>query len=481
MPRIENVKRWRDVSAGNIQKVSSDISIPNSVPFSINLLFDKVLGEAVSREGTNIIGSQLIAGNACLGLFQHLDSTAASNKLFAGFNGLMSSSIYDVLGGNAEVTGLTASARQHYATFLNTTLMLNGSEKRSYFGGSWSSSGGRLDVGNVPAGAKFPIEFKDRMYCAVTDRIHYTSTPTSVTANAVSWTAAGSGSLQAEQEDGGGTIQGLNKVPGYLMIYKQRSLKRWNFDSSFPEDLINIGTQSHDSVVRARGKNYFFYGPNGFYETQGGYPKLISRPIQRIIEGIASSFYSSVNGWSDNENIYWSVGDVTVNFDRGYTETYTNVVLRFHIDSQEWAPLQYYHIFRALNQYISGNDTLIAGGDADGQVLQLNTGNTDYHATPKAIKYILQSPEFDFDFRERRKTLAEKICVHSDLTTGALLQVRMDYAEWKTIGSLKDVVTEVPINPITAFVFEFRIADSITGEQIKLRGLDFPYIDVLAN
>lgn len=472
MPRLENTKRWRDMSAGNIQKVSSDISIPNSVPFSMNLLFDKVLGEAVSREGTNIIGSQLSAGNPCLGLFQHLDSVAASNKLFAGFG----TSIYDVAGGDAEVTGLTASARQHYTTFLNTTLMLNGNEARSYFGGSWAASGGRLDVGNVPAGAKFPIEFKDRVYCAVTDKIHYTSTPT---ASVLSWSAAGSGSLQAEQEDGGGTIQGLNKVPGYLLIYKQRSLKRWNFDSSFPEDLINIGTQSSDSVVRARGKNYFFYGPNGFYETQGGYPKLISRPIQRVIEGIASSFYSSVNGWSDNENVYWSVGDVTINFDRGYTETYTNVVLRFHIDSQEWAPLQYYHSFRALHQYISGNDTLIAGGDADGQVLQLNTGNTDYGG--RAIKYILQSPEFDFDFRERRKTLAEKICVHSDLTTGALLQARLDYGQWESIGSLKDIVTEVPIKPMTAKVFEFRMVDSITGEQIKLRGMDFPYVDVLAN
>lgn len=473
MPKLQQTKRWRDVSSGNISKVSSDISIPNSVPFSINLLFDKVLGEAVSREGTNIVGSQLLAGNSCLGLFQHLDSVAANSKLFAGFG----TSIYDVLGGDAEATGLTASARQHYATFLNTTLMLNGNEARSYTAaGGWVSSAGALNVGQVPAGAKFPIEFKDRVYCAVTDKINYTSTPV---AGVVSWTASGSGSLQAEQEDGGGTLQGLSKVPGYLMLYKQRSLKRWNFDSSFPEDLINIGTQSSDSIVRARGKNYFFYGPNGFYETSGGYPKLISRPIQRIIEGIASSFYANVNGWSDNENIYWSVGDVTVNFDRGYTETYTNVVIRFHIDSQSWAPLQYYHSFRALNQYISSNDTLIVGGDADGQVLQLNTGNSDYNGN--AIKYILQSPEFDFDYRERRKTIYDKIYVHSDGTYGAELQVRLDYGQWVSIGSLKDIVSEVFIKPLIAKVFEFRIADSITGEQIKLRGLDFPSIEVHEN
>jgi len=89
MAKLEKTVKWRDVSAGNIQAVSSDITIPNSVPFSMNLLFDKVLGEAVSREGTTIIGTQLSAGNNCQGLFQHLDTTVASSVLFAGFNGVI--------------------------------------------------------------------------------------------------------------------------------------------------------------------------------------------------------------------------------------------------------------------------------------------------------------------------------------------------------------------------------------------------------
>lgn len=472
MLKLPETIRWRDVSGGNLQKVSSDIIIPNTVPFSINLLFDKVLGEAVSREGTNIVGSQLSAGNSCLGLFQHLDSTSANSKLFAGFNGI----IYDVVAGSSSLGSLNTTARMRFTTFMNTTLILNGVQSYSYTSSGWVSTGGALGVNGVPSGAQYPIEFKDRVYAAVTDRLYYTNTPTG---GAVSWSASGSGSLQVEQEDGGGTIQALNKVPGYLLIYKQRSLKRWNFDSAFPEDLVNIGTQSNESVVRARGKNYFFYGPNGFYETAGGYPKLISRPIQRIIEGISSSFYANVNGWSDNDNIYWSVGDVTINFDRGFTETYNNVVLRYNIDFQQWAPLQYAHEFRAMHQYISGSNTLIVGGDTDGQILQLNTLNTDYNG--QAIKYILQSPEMDFKFRERRKTISEKIYIHSDITSGAELQARLDYREWKSIGSLKDIVSEIQIKPMTAKVFEFRIVDSIVGEQIKLRGMDFPTVEILDN
>ena len=472
MARLTETVRWRDVSGGNIQKVSSDITIPNSVPFSMNLEFDRVLGEAVSRQGTNIIGSQMSAGNNCLGLFNHLDSTVANSVLLAGFNG----SIFDAGTGSEMLGGLNSSAQMEFATFLNTTLMLNGVQSRSYTNaGGWVSTGGALNVNGVPSGGKFPIEFKDRVYCAVTDRLYYTNT---ATGGSVSWSASGSGSLQVEQEDGGGTLQGLNKVPGYLMVYKQRSLKRWNFDSTFPEDLINIGTQSHKSIVRARGKNYFFYGPNGFYETQGGYPKLISRPIQRIIEGIASSFYTNINGWSDNKDVYWSVGDVTVNFDRGYTETYTNVVVRYTIDTQQFSVLRYAHNFRAMGQYISGNDVLIAGGDTNGQVLQINTGNTDYNG--QAITYILQSPEIDFKSREYFKSIDEKIFVHSDGTNGAEIQCRLDYSDWKSFGTIKDIVTEVSISkPMRARVFEFRLVDSITGEQIKLRGIDFPNVEVL--
>lgn len=471
--RLAETVKWRDVSAGNIQKVSPDIQIPNGIPFSMNLLFDRVLGEAVSREGTNIVGSQMSSGNPCLGLFQHLDSVAANSVLLAGFNG----SIFDAATGSEMLGGMNSTAQMEFATFLNTTLMLNGVDARSYTNaGGWVSTGGVLNVSGVPSGGKFPLEFKDRFYCAVTDRLYYTNVTTS---GSVSWSASGSGSLQVEQEDGGGTLQALNKVPGYLMVYKQRSLKRWNFDSSFPEDLINIGTQSHKSVVRARGRNYFFYGPNGFYETQGGYPKLISRPIQRIIDAISSSFYANVNGWSDNQDIYWSVGDITINFDRGFTETYNNVVVRFTIDTQQWAPLQYAHEFRAMHQYISGNDVLIVGGDTDGQAIQINAGNSDYGSV--AIKYILQSPEFDFGAREKRKTISEKVYVHSDITSGAELQSRLDYGPWQSIGSLKDIVSEVFIRAMTAKVFEFRIADSITGEQVKLRGMDFITVDILEN
>lgn len=439
----------------------------------MNMLFDEFLGEAVSRRGTSIIGAQMDGGgDPCLGLYQHIDTTFANSKLFAGFG----TSIYDVVNGDAEVTGLTASAKQRYETFMNATLMTNGVEARSYtHAGGWISTGGAFDLDNLPTGGQFPTEFKDRMYVAVNDTLHYS---TASDGSAIDWTADGSGTLLVESEDGGGTIQGLAKVPKFLMIYKERSLKRWDFDSTYPEDLVNIGTQSHESIVTARGKNYFFYGPNGFYETNGSFPKRISRPVQRFIDAIPSSFYENINGWSDNQHVYWSVGDLTVDFDRGYTESYTNVVLRFTIDTEQWAALQYAHEFRRLGQYISGTDVLIIGGNTDGHVLRLNNGNTDYGGA--AIRSILQSPEFDFQRREFKKRINSKIIVHADGLNGGQLQARLDYGQWAQIGSIKGFVSQVDLSrSLQANVFEFRVVESTSGLPVRIRGLDFPSIEIL--
>jgi len=417
MAVITQTIRWKDQSAGIVQKVASEIAIPNSVPFAINIDFNNDLGKAVSREGTNRIGNQLSVGNPCLGLHYFRDSVGSNHKLFSAFNG----TIFDTAGSTGEVSGLTATARCHFVTFLDEVLMLNGDQSRSTNGnGTWVTSGGSLNVAGVPGGAQFPEEWHDRLYALVVDRLYFTSTPSTGT---VSWGAAGSGSIQIEQEDGGGTGTALAKVPGYLLIFKERSLKRWNFDSTFPDDLVSLGTQSASSVVKARGRCFFFYGPLGFYETNGGRPVRISRPVQRFVDAIPSSYYADVSGGSDEEHVYWSIGDVTIDFDglgSVYSETHNNVVLRYTIDTQVWTAYKYDDEFRQFSRYTSGTDVVLTGGTDDGEVLQLNTGNTDFSGVP--ITYILQSDELNFGYSERMKTISDRIIAQSLNADGAMVQ-----------------------------------------------------------
>lgn len=474
--RLSETVRWRNFSGGILTSISSDIATQDTVPFAMNFIFDKELGLAVSRQGTNIVGSQLSAGNPCLGLTNFRDSVGANHALIAAFNG----SIFNVANGNTLASSLSSTGKIEFITFLDNVLAVNGVDQARYWAGAGTflTSGGNLDPGNVPSGTKYIIEWHDRCYAAGQaanpDRLNFSSTPVS---GVISWTSSASGSIQIEREDGGGTITGLGKVPGYLLIFKERSLKRWNFDSTFPDDLVNIGTQSQKSVVYGNGTVFFFYGPKGFYATKGGYPIRISKPIQRIVDAISSSYYENVSGWCDGEHIYWSVGDLTIDFGFGYTEAHNNVVVRYSLDTQEWAVLKYAHEFRAWSSFINGTNVLTVGGDSDGQVLQINTGNSDYNGN--AITYILQSPEIDFGRREALKEIGDRIIVHAYPAQGALLQARVNYGQWNTIGSVKGLVSEVQLSKsLKGNVFEFRVTESTTGAQVSLRGLDFPAVNV---
>lgn len=478
MALLSETVKWRDLSGGVISSVSSDIAIQNSVPFTMNFSFDEEIGLVLSRRGTNIIGSQLSAGNTCRGLYNFRDSVGSNSALLSVFNGL----IYNTVSGATLSSGLTASSKMEFVTFLNNVLAVNGTEPARYWDGSglFSTSGGYLDTGNVPSGSKYLLEFHDRLYVAGSstypDKLSYTTTPSSGT---VSWTTSGSGNIQIEREDGGGTITALSKVPGYVLIFKERSLKRWNTQSTFPDDLVTIGTQSQKSVVTANGTSYFFYGPRGFYATRGDYPTLISKPVQRIVDAITSSYYSNVSGGTDNRYIYWSIGDITVTFINGYTETHNNVVLRYTIDTQEWTVLKYVHEFRSFSQYVSGTDVLLSAGDMDGQVLQLNTGSSDYNGN--AIFLTLNSHELDFGRRHILKTIQHRIIVHTINGEGCSLQVRKDGEQWETVGNIHGNVTEIQISPFTAHVFEFRILGQTLNSRVIFRGLDFPVgsVDIL--
>ena len=84
MPKLPT-KEIRDLNRGIIQKVDNLLVPQNSVNFAFNLLFDEVLGRAVVRPGTALIGSRIVSGKKCLGLFQYIKSDG-TKILMAVFN-----------------------------------------------------------------------------------------------------------------------------------------------------------------------------------------------------------------------------------------------------------------------------------------------------------------------------------------------------------------------------------------------------------
>lgn len=458
----------RDVSEGVVQGVDNSITPPNAVYLAVNLVFDKVIGRAKLRSGTTLLGAQVSDNNACLGLYQH--TTASGTKVpLSVFNTVLYK--YTSSTWSSAKTGLTA-AKMRFETFLDTTVGVNGTDIiTSTDGATWNTTGGDLDISNMPSGVTLIKEFQDKVYVAGKsgnlDRLYYSSTPT---AGAVSWTS-GNGFIDIEAEEGAGAITALAKVPGYLLIFKERSMKRWDGSSTYPESLITIGAPSQEAVVQAR-QSVFYFNKRGVFETTGGYPRKVSRRIQDIIDAIPSSYYSSVSGGTDGERVFWSIGDITLD-----DLTLTNCVIIYNLDSQNWSLLSFPNEFKRFAIQVDSNgDEIVLGGDDDGNVWKVFSGTAD-GSTP--INYLLQYHPQEFSSRGRKKELSKFVVYNNNVKNGQL-SCRIDgNGSFQPVGIVNKNEHEM-IKDLKGRFFEFRVQGS-GQDDISLIGIDFPEVSMNLN
>ena len=462
-----------DFSGGMID-VNVNLAPSNTVDLLLNVDADVEIGSAVSRLGRATIGAQIVDNNTILGLHQHIDTdTAANNKLFATINasGGATSVIRNVTDATTDVTGLTASTKMRSMTFLGATLFINGADaERSYTSAGFITTGGAFDLANIPSSnkVKYCIEFLDRVYVAgdtaalTTSRLYYSSVPT---AGAVSWTS-GNGNVDIEAEDGGGPITGLGKVPGYILIFKERSMHRWNFSSAFPESLVQIGTPSQESVVMGGGLCAFYSNSNesakGFYITNGDRPICISqdnnRPIKKWVDAIAAASEANVAGWATDRYFAWSVGDLTVD-----GETFSNVVLKYNRLLNQWSMRTYPSEFRVFANYLVSSVNTTVGGDDDGTVYQLDKPATYTDAvttTTQAFNWRVRQNHLTYG-ENFQKTLKDRVVLRG-----------------KNIGMIKAsaIVDENLVNPIpldgvrrsSKNIAEIGIGSAVSGRTISI-------------
>lgn len=470
-----DTQQIRDVSNGIIQRIDNLLAPANSVAFAVNVLFGKKLGRGVLREGTALVGAQIADGKSILGLHQFILSNGTKH-LLAVVNGTGNSALYRYITDTwtTESQAGAKDMKHRFLTYLDTVMILDGTNKRSSADGdTWVTSGGNLDIGNCPAG-KFPVEWRDRVYvagvAAALDTVYYSSIPTE---NAISWTSQ-NGSITIEPFEGQGAITGLGKVPGYLLIFKERALKRWNGTSTFPDDLCFIGTPSHESIVYGKSTCMFFSasGKNsiGIYETNGESTVKISRPIQDIIEAILPANYANVSGYSDGEVAMWSIGDIV------YGDiTYNNVVILYHAESKTWSALSFPTCFKIFQPYIDSDSSIkIIAGNDDGEIIQLFTGTTDNYTgkTAQTIPYDLQYHPMEFGSRGKIKTLT-KVVPYAKQALGCQVSYRLDENGGfiSTPGIKSDYENETTIDK-QAHVFELRLNGFGTGGSTELIGID---------
>lgn len=476
---------YRDHSGGMVAEINETLGLPNIVKVGLNVDFDVEIGSAVTRLGTGIVGSQLVDNMSILGLQDFRDADGSNHALLATINavGGATSVVYKVGTGTIR-TGLTASKKMRFVTFLDAVLMLNGFDaEASYDGASVITTGGAFDLANIPGSNKCNIglEWLSRVYLAGDtanpDRLYYSSTPV---AGAISWTS-GNGYIDIEPEDGAGGIKGLGKVPGFLLIFKERSMTRWNFDSAFPESLIDLGTPSHESIVSAGGICAFFSASSrdtrGFYITNGDRPTPIShdrlRNIKKWVDAIPVANEANIAGWGTSRYFAWSVGDLTVD-----GVTYTNVVLRWNRILDQWSVRTYPTEFKVFSSYVdaSGNNTIV-GGDDDGQVIEIDKTDTytDYNNQP--IQFEVQYHEENFGFNQS-KSIGKSFIVNSRNMKGARMEIATDEKVYE-LNQIEGRITELKNDEdIKNNLFCFAIKGTVNGARGVLKEVEIPKVVV---
>lgn len=461
----------KDFSGGMATNLNPNLMPKNAVQLGLNMDFDEEIGSAVSRRGTELVGSQTEDNKDVLGLHQYVDhANSANNVLWAAVNnaGDTNSVITNVISGVDGVPGLTANTKMRFLSFLGETLAINGTDaERAYNGSAWITTGGAFDLANMPAG-NLAIEFLDRVYIAgVTanpDRLHYSGVSDG---SAVSWTV-GNGTVDIEPEDGAGPITALGKVPGYLLVFKERSMKRWNFLNAFPESLVDIGTPSQESVITGGGVCAFYSNSSedarGFYITNGGRPQAIShdttRPIKKWVDAIPAANEANIAGWATDRTFNWSVGDLTVD-----GISYTNVVLRYNRVLNQWSVRTYPTEFKVFARYVVSGVNTIVGGDDDGNVIRVDKDSTySDHPSATPIKFELRTDDYHFGFNQL-KSVNDKAVVRGVNTT----QLRTSFVVNGVYGNLITSVanffkTVLGIFNITRPVKGTTIAVHVSGE-----------------
>jgi hypothetical protein len=195
---------------------------------------------------------------------------------------------------------------------------------------------------------------------------------------------------------------------GNIIIFKGESVYRFDGSSSEPEPNISIGTTSSKSIVILG--NVFFFNSLGINMIGAGDPVLISIGVQKYIEGMNSDNWPKVSGGRDKENVYFWIGDVTINdpheFD--YGKTYSNVVLKFNTNTQVWTVYTGWDARCWCYDKDNGNTYF---GTSAGKIVKINTDYADVDgATSLPINFeVIFTPE-DNKYPERTKQ-TDKIVV----------------------------------------------------------------------
>lgn len=428
---------------GIIRPASVDDNlIPDgAVTESRNFSFSRI-GAATVRPGLAALGATVLTARPCVGLHNAFSGTAV-----AVFSNGGSSTIYSYNGSSWSMSldGGTASVRIRFVDFGSYTITPNFiyntlSSMRFWNAGSsrhWHNTGNPINPQNMWGYNIQLLEiYKSRIYAAgdprYPGRLFFSKVITS--AGNITWDPTVD-FVDINPNDGEDTT-GLKRFSLELLVFKPNYIYRFRVAGVDPDPLIKIGTRSHESIVEGK-RGLYFHHDSGFYRYSGGYPTEISRSISDIVDLIPYSQYANIVGWNDSDNIYWSVGNLTVT-ETTETISWTNVVLRYTESSDVWTMYSYASDIRRGITFNSGAAiTRIAGLD-NGVVTTINSGTTDLG---EPIKYRLRTKWYEWEGISSRKIIQEVVAVCEKAQATEIRYQIDEESAWHILGQVQGFVS----------------------------------------
>lgn len=470
--RIQDIYTSDDFTRGLVDDiaVSDSLAPKNSVRKAVNVRFDRPRGAVSQRYGTTAIGSVIVASNI-KGLHNfRAATTAATSRLIASVAGTLQ--YWNGTTWVSSHSGFEATAKSRFITYVDRVAHLNGVDAvRTWEGiAGWVASGTNLDEGNWPI-TRYAALLNGRMCAAgnttLPSRLYQSSIVS--TAGAISWTS-GNRNVDVYPNDGNGAITSIHSNGRVILIFKERGFYR--YDDNELQRIVGIGTPSHESVFTDdNGVTYFFgQGANsvGIYATNGGFPRKISRPIQKWIDAISASSYGDVAGFTDGSKCVWSVGNVTVD-----DIAYSNVCLVYVISDQTWTVEAYADSFKVFASYINTASSLVVvGGDSDGNVQTISSGNTD---NGTAINSECEFAPVVLGKRGETKTIEEIVTFARDCQ-GLNLLMAADEGRFEAIGGIDKRVKQFKAFPkLKGHLFYPKITCANSGTPFVFEGFEINY------
>ena len=263
--------------------------------------------------------------------------------------------------------------RFRFATFLDYVFRVNGVQEVATSIDPLTPTWGTTNAPTTITPSLVAV-FQDRVYVGrngtgSASRVYFSSLPAS---GAITWDTSND-FFDLNPDDGDG-LTAFENNGNRLLMWKARSMYRWNFGQTEPDRLIGVGTHSQECVKTNFDLGVtFFANEYGAYAYTGGRPKLISRKIQKWFDAIPATDLNDFAAEVDADHYYLYVSDsLTVD-----SKTYSNVMFVYTISLDAWTIYSLGTPVRFMAKLIQSSSEDLYFGSSDGRTYAWDSGTTD--------------------------------------------------------------------------------------------------------